>query len=53
MFRAASLSIEPFEVSRSRLRRTRQLSVCILNRVLVLARRLRWKYQTAVGAGER
>ena len=32
---AASLSIEPFEVSRSRLRRTRHHGVCILNGVLV------------------
>jgi hypothetical protein len=33
---AASLSIKPFEVSRWRLRRTRQLPVCVFNRVLVL-----------------
>ena len=35
---AASLSIEPFEVSRWRLRRTRQPPVCVFNRVLVLKR---------------
>ena len=33
---AASLPIKPFEVSRWRLRRTRQLRVCVFNRVLVL-----------------
>ena len=33
---AASLSIKPFEVSRWRLRRTRQPPVCVFNRVLVL-----------------
>ena len=35
---AASLSIEPFEVSRSRLRRTRQQPVWISNGILVLGR---------------
>ena|SRR6516162_2048254 len=34
---AASLSIKPFEVSRWRLRRTRQ-PVCVFNRALVLRR---------------
>jgi hypothetical protein len=40
---AASLSIKPFEVSRWRLRRARQLPVCVFNRVLVL------KWDFAVG----
>ena len=35
---AASLSIEAFEVSRWRLRRTRQQPVCVFNRALVLKR---------------
>jgi len=35
---AASLSIKPFEVSRWRLRRTRQQPVCVFNRALVLRR---------------
>ena len=35
---AASLSIKPFEVSRWRLRRTRQSPVCVFNCVLVLKR---------------
>ena len=40
---AASLSIKLFEASRWRLRRTRQLRVCVFNRVLVL------KWDFAVG----
>ena len=50
---AASLSIEPFEASRWRLRRTRQQTVCIFNRVLVLPPRKVQGETTASRVGRR
>ena len=52
MLIAASLSIETFEVSRSRLRRTRHYGVCVSNRVLVPAIQSRWWVGTVFGGGE-
>ena len=52
LFVAASFSIESFEVSRSRLRRTRHHGVCVLNCVLVPAGRYLWLVGTVLKGSE-